>query len=230
MVLYIIRHGKRGEGDQLAELGHRQAEALGRRLEKSGINRVFSSPNQRARQTAAPLCARLGLEAAVEPWMSEDANERLCHKDGGWLFSVPYEEAKSDETLAYGDRWYEAPPYADSVDGEGRWKEIMQHSDELTEKLGYRREGKVYRVIRKNEERVAAFCHAGTGRLWTSYLLGISPAVFWTNFAFTNSGVTILEFNGEEGTLTAPFCTSYSDMCHLYADGVGMRYYSDLYL
>ena len=115
----------------------------------------------------------------IENWMSEDLNTGLSHRNGGWCFWIPCEEAKSDETLSYGDRWYDAPAYADTVDGEKRFREITEASDDLTERLGYRREGRVYRVLRKNEEKVAAFCHMGTGLTWISYLLGLSPAVFW---------------------------------------------------
>ena len=68
MVLYVIRHGDPDyKNDSLTELGIRQAELLGRRLQKSGITHVFSSPNGRAKMTAEPTCRRLGLEMEIEP-------------------------------------------------------------------------------------------------------------------------------------------------------------------
>lgn len=227
MLLYVIRHGDPDyANDSLTERGFEQAEALGKRLEYSKINRVFSSPNGRARKTAEPTCRRLGLDMTIENWMSEDLNTGLSHKEAsGWCFWIDDALAKSDETLAYGDRWYDAPAYADSVDPETRFREIMAASDDFTERLGYRREGRVYRVIRKNEEKVAAFCHMGTGLTWIAYMLGISPALFWSSFDISTSGVTILDFGrGEEGTISAPACLCHSDLSHMYEAGMSMEY------
>ena len=63
MLLYIIRHGDPiYETDSLTERGRAQAEAVAKRLAASGIDRVFSSPMGRARQTAEPTCRLLGLD------------------------------------------------------------------------------------------------------------------------------------------------------------------------
>ena len=67
MLLYIIRHGDPDyTTDTLTERGWAQAEAVGKRLAASGINRVFSSPMGRAKQTAEPTCRR-NFCAAVRP-------------------------------------------------------------------------------------------------------------------------------------------------------------------
>ena len=51
MLLYIIRHGDpHYPTDSLTPRGVEQAEAVGKRLAASGIDKVFSSPMGRAKQ------------------------------------------------------------------------------------------------------------------------------------------------------------------------------------
>ena len=72
MLLFFIRHGHPTYSpDALTELGHLQAHAVAKRLCRHGIDRVFTSPCVRARQTAQPTCDIMRLEAQVEDWTSE---------------------------------------------------------------------------------------------------------------------------------------------------------------
>ena len=168
-------------------------------------------------KTGEPLCRRTGLEMTVEPWLSEDLNEVFQGKHTWCFDEISCELVRSEAVLGYGDEWYKAPVYGLGEGSEARWKEIVEKSDAFTEKLGYRREGRVYRVLRNNPERVAVFCHCATGRLWTSYLLGMHPGLYWASFAFYTTGVTILDFGSQkEGTLTAPVCLCCDDLSHLY--------------
>jgi probable phosphoglycerate mutase len=58
-------------GVGLNESGLGQAQALARRLDDTPVDAVYSSPQQRALETAAPLCARRGFKAVVEPGVDE---------------------------------------------------------------------------------------------------------------------------------------------------------------
>ena len=66
-------------GVALNALGRQQAEALAQRLgeEVSGLSALYSSPQQRARETVAPLAARWGLPVEL-------ANEFDEIDFGGW--------------------------------------------------------------------------------------------------------------------------------------------------
>jgi broad specificity phosphatase PhoE len=79
MRVHFLRHGEsmsnaavgavalpEAEGDRLSPLGERQAAAAGERLAELGIARIVTSTMGRARQTAAIVGERLGLEA--EEW------------------------------------------------------------------------------------------------------------------------------------------------------------------
>ena len=59
---YVMRHLHRaGAEDRLTELGLRCATRLAEELGGSGIGAVYQSTTQRARDTAAPLAARIGV-------------------------------------------------------------------------------------------------------------------------------------------------------------------------
>ena len=229
MLLYIIRHADPiYDPDSLTDLGHRQAEALSKRLSVNGIDKAFSSPNGRAQMTAKPTCDLLGLEYGIEDWMSEDlaGKDFSCEIDGvrGWVFTRQNTKMKYDEAINAGGKWHEARyfTYANSIEG---YKRIAQCSDDFTEKLGYKREEYGYRAIRPNNDRVAAFCHFGFGLLWLSYLLDIPPHLFLSTFEITHSSVTILDFQNYEDGHTAPKCLCLSDTSHIYAAGLPMKYH-----
>ncbi len=231
MLLYIIRHGEPiYDPDTLTTLGHRQADALAERLKHVGLTRIFSSPNGRARLTAAPTCRALGIKAEIEPWTSEDLTwDEFTNDYEGWAFEMADpRDTKSDWNLSYGDRWYDSPLYERTRGAKAGYERIARESDTFTEKLGYRREGKVYKIIRPNEERVALFCHQGFGLTWMSYLLGIDPGLFWSAFDITHSGVSVLKFEDTGEGYAAPRCLCLSDTSHLFAAGLPMKYNGEL--
>ncbi len=79
--IVLIRHGAndvvgraltgRLPGVDLNAQGREQAERLAERLATLPIARMYSSPMERARQTAAPLAARLGLEVEIREAFTE---------------------------------------------------------------------------------------------------------------------------------------------------------------
>lgn len=81
MFCYLIRHGEsaynavgRIQGQSnvpLTELGHKQADALGRALRGQPIEAIYSSPLDRAYHTAQPIAAALGLPIQTDPGLME---------------------------------------------------------------------------------------------------------------------------------------------------------------
>ena len=80
MKIVLVRHGRPDEGHAerphdppLADDGRRQAEAVADLLATERIDRIVTSPLLRARQTAEPLAARLGIVAeVVDGWAEAD--------------------------------------------------------------------------------------------------------------------------------------------------------------
>jgi 2,3-bisphosphoglycerate-dependent phosphoglycerate mutase len=112
--LVLVRHGlpvrvdateDGGPADpELAARGHEQAQRVVQALAGQPVDALYSSPARRARETAAPLAAALGLPVSVEPGIAEfDAG------DGSY---VPVEELKAEgdpryAKLVHGDLWSE---------------------------------------------------------------------------------------------------------------------------
>lgn len=223
MLLYIIRHGEPGHDGALTPLGQQQAQAVGERMAKVGLDRIFTSPLLRARQTAEPACKRLGLTAQVEEWAAEIGDGRLTVLPDGTKTSVSL--IQNTEFLCDGHadlpfiRAYECP-YFNTSGMKEAVSYIEEHGNAFLEKLGYRKEGDVYRILRASDEKVALFCHAAFSRAWISVLLHIPVHIMWAGFDYEHTGVTVLEFENTENGITAPTCLRYSDTSHLYAAGI----------
>ena len=80
MEMLLIRHGLpvhtiNRDGTPadppLSEVGHQQAHLLSEWLKEERIDRIYSSPLRRARETADPLARRTGLEIELEARISE---------------------------------------------------------------------------------------------------------------------------------------------------------------
>ncbi len=55
----------------MSEVGHQQAQRMAKWLEGERIDHLYSSPMQRAVQTAAPLAALKGLEPVLRDGVAE---------------------------------------------------------------------------------------------------------------------------------------------------------------
>lgn len=228
MLLYIIRHGDPNyEKDCLTERGWQQAEAVGKRIADAKVDRIFSSPMGRARETATPACRLLGLDYQIEEWTHEIGDERMTTYPDGVRKSITfvqntYYRENGNQDLSYRQA-FECPGIVQS-DMKSAIAYIEKNGNDFLERLGYKEENGVYRIIRPNEEKVALFCHAAFGRAWLSVLLHIPLHIMWASFDYTHTGVTVLEFKNNENGVTAPSCLCYSDMSHLYAQGLDLRY------
>ena len=228
MLLYIIRHGDPDYStDSLTPRGILQAEAVGKRLAAAHIDRIFTSPMGRARQTAEPACRLLGLTPVVEEWTREIGEERLTSYPDGKPKSV---SALQNTCFLENGKCNLDYANALSCDGfsQSRMNEavafIKQKGDEFLARLGYEYDDGIYRVTRPNEERVALFCHGAFGRAWLSQLLHIPIHIMWASFAYNHTGVTVLDFENNENGITAPKVFTYADISHLYAHGPDTDY------
>ena len=231
MLLYVVRHGDPVyEPDSLTDLGRLQAKALVKRFQVYGLDRVYTSPLERAKMTAAPTCEALKITPEVLEWTSEDLAFRdfsVPRKNGDgreWSFgSVRNTTYKYAGSVALGDRWYEAPPFCDCNAKEG-FERIQRESDAFLSSLGYTKEGDFYRVTRPNDEKVAVFCHYGFGTTWISHLLSIVPPLFWSTFLINHSSLTVIRFPNDKEGIISPMCLTLSDCSHIYEAGLPMKF------
>ena len=230
MLLYIIRHGDPiYDPDSLTEKGKQQAQALARRLSVHGLDKIFSSPMIRAQQTAQPTCDLLKLDKEILDWTSEQAlwdETAITLEDGRseWCFHLPEAFVKKPEMLTWGDAWPDQEPYCRGPKTREGYARVCRESDAFTERLGYRREGMMYRPIRPNDDRIAVFCHQGFGTTWLSHLLAIPAPLYWASFDLSHSSITILHFKNTTEGLVAPMCITSSDTSHIYADRLPLQF------
>lgn len=231
MLLYVIRHGDPiYDPDSLTEKGHLQAKALSKRLAVNGLDKIFVSPMNRARQTAQPTCELLGITPEIADWTSEahtwqefTFNDPELDGKLNWCFHVQTTRYRTPEVLSLGDEWYKAEPFCQTKAKEG-YERIQRESDKFLESLGYKREGMNYKILSPNEERVAVFCHQGFGTTWLSHLLSINPILYWSSFDMNHSSITILHFKNNEDGYTAPICLAVSDTSHFHAEGLPLKF------
>lgn len=164
MELILIRHAlpvrmESADGSpvdpHLSREGVAQAQALADWWGRRRLDRLYVSPLRRARETAEPLCAALGLEATVEPGVVE------FDRDAGEY--IPIEELKRSDYP--------------------RWKAFVDGGlDEVVDLAAFRDTviGSLERIIDENAgRRVAIVCHGGVINTWAASVLGLEPRLFF---------------------------------------------------
>jgi broad specificity phosphatase PhoE len=159
--VYLARHGEsdwnvvrrwQGHADRpLTDTGREQARALAERLEGAGIEAVYSSDLLRAKETAATVADRLGLELHLLPELRE--------VDVGSWSGLTREEAEERFPAAF-ERWGQ---------GGAAWEDGESH-----EQMAARVLTAVRRIAKRHPGgRVLIVAHGGPIRAVHAAALGI---------------------------------------------------------
>ena len=232
MIFYLIRHGKPDyTTDTLLPVGQEQARLCAERMKLSGVDRVYSSPMGRAKETAAPLAEALGLEVTVCEWARELGRESKTLVPDGvpkLISSLPTAYLHSEEFrhFAVGEEIENMECLTDS-DFPVRYREISQGLDSIIAENGYvRNPDGFYEITAGNDSHVALYAHAGMGRVVMSHLLHVPFQYFGSSLLCSFTGVTAFVFeNAEEGKVISPRLAFYGDIGHLYASGEAPVHY-----
>ncbi len=234
MLLYYIRHGDPiYDPDSLTPLGHRQAEAIGRRLATYGLDEIYVSPSMRARLTAQPACEILKKEPTVIPFVDEAlAWEGYATKNETgrvtWGFNIVSIRAlmNSPEVRALGDEWYTHPGFADTPFATGVHR-MQSDADEFLLSLGYRHDRAAHHYLpeQPNDKRIAIFAHQGAGLAFLSALLDIPYNTYCLHYDIGHTGMTVVNFE-VSGGVCIPQVLQHSGDGHLYREGIGTRYHN----
>lgn len=237
MLLFYLRHGDPiYNPDSLTPLGERQAEALGLRLARYGLDEIYASSSNRAKLTAKPACELLKKEATILDWANEGHvwGELTVPKgDGGitWGFAdeATAQKWQSPEFVSLGRKWYDHPDYRDTKFKSGILR-VQRETDAFLESLGYRHilEENRYEAIAPNEKRIALFAHQGFGLAFLSSLLDIPYPMFSTRFDMGHSAMTVIRFENKEG-FVVPKVLQLSNDSHVYAAGLPTQYQNAWY-
>ena len=234
MLFFYIRHGDPiYNPNQLTPLGHRQAEAIAKRLSIHGLDRIYASPSNRAVQTAQPTCELLKKDMLLLDFSDEALAYReftVTQEDGSrrWVFaSQEHRRLFLDESVRkLGFAWYEHPEFA-KLNCKSGMERVGAAADELFASLGYEHipHSGTYKAVRPNDERVALFAHGGFGRAFMSHILDIPYPMFSTHFELGHTGMTVIEFRDVDG-ITVPNVLTYGSDAHLYKEGLPTNHYN----
>ena len=222
MKLLIIRHGDPDYSiDSLTEKGWREAEYLSERLSKLTVKDFYVSPMGRAKDTAAPTIKKMGRTAVECQWMREFSptiNRPDCQEKRRIAWDWLPQDWTADERYYRYDGWQDTEIMREGHVGEEyRW--VTENFDRLLADHGYRREGKLYRGEKTNNDTLVFFCHFGLKCVLLSHLLGISPMVLWHGFCAAPSSVTTVVTEERREGIVSFRVTSFGDTSHLYIHG-----------
>jgi broad specificity phosphatase PhoE len=199
--LILVRHGRtawnhkvrfRGRTDlPLDDVGQEQARAVSRAIQirYPGANAIYSSPLLRARQTAAPVAAALGLEAQPHPG--------LLDVDYGEWTGLTTAEAESHDSERY-RLWKSAPQQIRFPKGEslGLVQERIVH---LLEEL----------AMTHPSQQVVLVGHLVVNRVILCTLLGAGLQAFW-KIRQDNAAINLAQYGDGTGQVLC-----LNDTCHL---------------
>jgi broad specificity phosphatase PhoE len=206
----LIRHGE-SEGNRewrlqgqreypMTERGRCQAEALARRLARWQIAAVYSSPLQRARETAAVIAEALGLAVQVLPGVEE--------YDFGELSGLTWWEIQK-----------RAPALAAAA--ASRSAEYPHYPGEEGREAFRRRVCGALRGLREDHggDTVAVVTHAGVIAVFLMDVL-CRPYRRPIPFVVENGSITVVETLAQRWAgAPAAVLASLNDVCHLSAVG-----------
>ena len=174
MIFYYIRHGDPVYNpDSLTDLGHKQADALAKRLSLYGLDEIYCSTSMRAQMTADPTCKALKKEKILLDWTNEHYAWKYfaSKKEDGefaWSFVIGnyIEKFKSFEVRKLDNLWYQHPYFKEDNFADGV-KIIDEQVDDFLLSLGYKhdRKNNRYQVINESNKKIALFAHQGMGLL-----------------------------------------------------------------
>jgi probable phosphoglycerate mutase len=131
------------------------------------------------------------------------------------MWDVPGEVIRATAPYPTQDNWHEAPCFAHPT-FPARMKQLREDSDAFMARHGYERDGGRYRIVRRNKEKIAVFCHGGLGLSWLSHLLEVPLPLIWAGFWLAPSSVTTILMDERSKQWGVPRCIGLGDVSHLY--------------
>jgi len=182
MVILLIRHGeneytRKGKlagwttGVSLNETGRKQAQALAERLKAVPLAAIYTSPLERAQETAAPVAAARGLTPIVRPGLGEVGF-------GEWT-------GKSLKRLARTKLWrvVQGLPSAMRFPGGETFRQAQLRFVDAVDEIA--------QTHKRPKDIVAVFAHSDPIKLAVAYYLGM-PIDLFQRIHISTGSVTML--------------------------------------
>lgn len=196
MKIVLVRHGQpewvrdglNVVDPPLTERGRRQAERAAAVLAEERFDEIIVSPLLRARQTAEPLLAALGMAQVVEPWL-EEIREPNWHGTPQELAAKAYEEERNRPAEHRWEGIEGGEPPRDFVERVRSGATAWLHA------RGIYRSRQILPVWHSDDTdwTVGVFAHAGTNGVLLSLLLGLDPVPWeWDRWSLNHASITRL--------------------------------------
>ncbi len=220
MKIILIRHGDPDYTiDSLTDKGWKEAEYLAERIAKLDVRDFYVSPLGRAKDTASLTLKKMNRTATECEWLREfstQINRPDCEGSSICWDWLPQDWTQEERFFRY-DEWYQPTIMSEGkVQEEYRW--MTSNFDDLLASYGYVRDGHFYRVEQGNNDTIVFFCHFGVTCVLISYLIGVSPMVFWHGLCAAPSSVSTLVTEERRKGIVSFRMSSYGDISHLYAN------------
>lgn len=200
-LILLVRHGRtpttgsvlpgRAPGLHLAEDGSKEAEAVAERIARlKAVAAVYSSPLERARETAEPIARRRGLELRIEPGLIE------C-EIGAWTGFELAKAAKLPEWTVV-----QRHPSGFRFPGGESFMEIQTRMVDTLQALVARHPGEIVVAVSHADPIKTAVAHALGTPLDLFQRIAIGTASV-SAIAYGRTGPTVLTVNSTGGDLTA---------------------------
>ena len=217
MRIVFIRHGDPDYvNDCLTEKGLDQAAKAAVRLQKENIDVVYSSTMGRAVETAQAFCELTGKNYHELDFMCE-----IRYGREGALYESGHPWNSADQMIEQGidlrdPSWRENPFFMDNT-ATADSDTVAENADIWLKTLGYEREGLYYRCKREDNSQftVAVFCHGGSTTAFLSRVLNQQFPYLCATLHIDHTGITVLRFNREPGSLSMPILELVNDSRHL---------------
>ena len=203
--LYLIRHGEsesnvaRREGrlsdydPPLTEVGRQQAERVGERMARYGVDAVYASPLQRAYNTGNEIAKRLNMQVRVIDDLQE-INEPLRERGEAFDENLPLPEGVTHDDIK---RKFEADPTWDNLPG-----------SESSAHFRKRIVGAIDQIVADCPgKKVAVACHGGVIQSYVAHVLGLKSD--FPVYAF-NASITSIRAAGDRRVIWR-----LNDLAHL---------------
>jgi hypothetical protein len=178
----------------------------------------------RARDTARATEEASGLKAEVLEWCRELTywphlpGEAKPGEGALALWDISGEAVRSVRDVSACNEFEKIPLIAEA---KKYYDELCKSSDEFLTQLGYeRQEDGAYKIVHRNRDTIALFCHGGFGLTWMAHLLGLPLAATWSSFYLAPSSVTTVLFDERSQNRAVPRAISVSDTSHMYSAGL----------
>jgi alpha-ribazole phosphatase len=200
--LYLLRHAettwnaeRRIQGTldaPLSERGVRQVRALVDALRDVRLSALYSSPLQRALETAQPVASARGLPVRIADGLREI-------DQGEWESRLLDEVREHDGARL--QAWWDSPETVRMPGGESL-VEVQRRAMRAVREI----------VANHAGDTVAAVCHGGVGKCILLALLGAPLASYW-RIRQHNACINVVEFDGD-----LPRIITLNETAHLRDD------------